>query len=157
MEIASNYAVSGAPQSYQAATEEAKRDTRLREQILKPKQAERSAAQSKVADERGGTQSSAQTMAAQSQQAQSTQAAQILGQSAAGQTQQAAAASASGAVSSSSVLQSTQEKDERRAVKKDQDKPAQYQVSSKRNAAVAGRYNSIVPRQSAGQNLDIAV
>lgn len=67
MEIASNYAVSVAPPSYQAATEEAKRDTRLHEQIPAPKQSEQSAAQSKAADERGGAQSTAQTMAAQSQ------------------------------------------------------------------------------------------
>lgn len=67
MEIASNYAVSVAPPSYQHATEEAKRDTRLREQIPEPKQTERSAAQSRVADERGGASSSTATMAAQTQ------------------------------------------------------------------------------------------
>lgn len=230
MEIASNYAVSVAPPSYQVATEEAKRDTRLREQIPEPKQAERSAAQSRAADERGGTQSTAQTMAAQSQglkqaeeklsslkdnerrqeqhlgktgtedsrrtqgqqgttaneaqkaaaqqqarqaqsaqNTQSAQQAQILGQDAAGQSRQAAAASASGAVSGSSVLQETQLKDERRTDRKNRDEPAQFRaladehnhtelsLMSKRNAAVAGRYNSIVPRDSTGRNLDIAI
>lgn len=65
MEIAGNYAVSVAPPAFQLATEEAKRDTKLREQIPEPKPAERAAAQSRSADERGGAMSASSTLAAQ--------------------------------------------------------------------------------------------
>ncbi len=67
MELASNYAVSIAPPSFQLGVEEAKRDNKLREQIPEPKAAQQSAAQSKAADERGGAASTGSTMAAQAQ------------------------------------------------------------------------------------------
>ena len=67
MELASNYAVSIAPPSFQLGVEEAKRDNKLREQIPEPKPAQQSAAQSKVADERGGAASAGSAMAAQAQ------------------------------------------------------------------------------------------